>query len=45
MVVPGSTLCINTLLEWNVGGAWGWGEDREVSSVAALADRVHGVPA
>ncbi len=44
MVVPGSTLCVNTFLEWDIGGDRGWGEDQEVWSVAALADRVHGPP-
>ena len=43
MVVPGSTLCINTFLQWDLAGDRGWGEDQDVWSVAALADRVSGV--
>jgi hypothetical protein len=43
MVLPGSTLCINTFLQWDLAGDRGWGEDQDVWSVAALADRVSGV--
>ena len=39
MVLPGSTLCINTFLQWDLGGDRGWGEDQDVWSVAALAER------
>ncbi len=49
MFLPTSGMCINSYLRWEYGSSEsdlveGWGEDQDVWSFAALADRVHGQP-
>lgn len=40
----GAHVTINTLLEWQMAGGTGWGEDQDVWPFASFSDRVHGRP-
>ena len=39
MFLPGNSVCINTLLCWDVDGMEAWGEDQDVWPAASFADR------
>ena len=44
LFLPSNSLCINTLLRWDIDGREGFGEDQDVWSMAHFADRRLGAP-